>query len=120
MKFRAWHTQLKEMRWDNVALQVLLDRNSSFPDTHNHLYVVMASTGVNDKFGHEIYEWDVVFDEFNKKYAEVKMNSFWRWSLYWKDWGRMNNIHWEWFDSWIYPTNSLTIFWNVYDEEWVY
>jgi len=44
IKFRAWHRILKEMRGNHTSIQILADRNSSFPNSHNHLYTLMQYT----------------------------------------------------------------------------
>ena len=56
LTFRAWHTQLKSMHGNPTATQILSDRNSVFPDSHNHLYEIMQCTGLQDKNGFYIYE----------------------------------------------------------------
>jgi hypothetical protein len=77
--------------------------------------ILMQYVWLKDKNWKEIYEWDIVYDKLNDKKAEVKMNKFWRWSLFWKDWDRMNDYHWEYIFDWIKPTINIEIIWNIYE-----
>ena len=112
IKFRAWDKDRKEM---------ITYISSISPIVHNILhinlpYIIMQYTWLKDKNWVEIYEGDIVYDKMNNKFAEVKMNSFWRWSLYWINWERMNEYQGEYFFSWIYPDNhNLEIKWNIYE-----
>ena len=115
IKFRAWDKEKKVLLDDFTTIWDWSSINNTFTDNEDE-FIFMQFTGLKDKNWVEIYEWDIVYDKRNDKYAEVKMNNFWRWSLFWKDWDRMNEYHWEYIFSWINPDNSIEVIWNIYED----
>ena len=117
IKFRAWDKKEMKMKI-NLRLSDLwiyyedVGLNNIF---NNDDIIFLQYTWLKDKNWKDIYENDIVFDTLNKKIWEVKMNEFWRYSIYWKDWDRMNSYHWEAFNSWIYPDNTLEVKGNVFE-----
>lgn len=131
-KYRAWsykHNEMRKVVWldwlDSWTIRANLTSSSNFWEPHLIMpdyewkplveFDLVEYTWMNDRNGNEIYWGDIVLDTRNKKYAEVRKNDYWRWSLYWKDWDRMNEYHWEYMFSWISPENTLEIRWNKYE-----
>ena len=69
-----------------------------------------------DKNWNKIYEWDIVQDDLWKIYV-VEINEYGRVSLFNKNYDRINPFYGAYVFDWLYPENTLTITWNIHDDE---
>lgn len=91
IKFRAWNNVLNKMYSWNEFLDTNMKQTFIAPEST--AMILMQYTGLKDKNGKEIYEGDIIQDEFYERKAEVVFLEGAFWLDYKEDFGVYNTKH---------------------------
>lgn len=69
IKFRAWDKKLEQMHWNVVVLNGHCFDLSEMEEKPS--FILMQYTGLKDRYGNEIYDRHIIFDEHYDEYGTV-------------------------------------------------